>query len=93
MDGHHRPVLLSVWSMDQHQSLDSLFPLSDGAMTKSEMEHIKLLQNFDNAKNFFIAIYKKFKPKQVGNFTKKIILYPYILDKQFHTSLWTSTDP
>lgn len=46
--------------MDQHQSLDSLFPLCDGAMTTSEMEHVKLFQNFDNAKNFFIAIYKKY---------------------------------
>ena len=79
--------------MDQHQSLDSLFPFSDGAVTKSEMEHIKLLQNFDNAKNFFIAIYKKFKPKQVGNFTKKIILYPYTLDKHLHKGLQTSTGP
>ena len=79
--------------MDQHQSLDSLFPLSDGAMTKSEMEHIKLLQNFDNAKNFFIAIYKNIKPQQVGNFTKKIILYPYTLDKHFHKGLQTSTGP
>lgn len=69
----------NVWSMDC-TSLDSLFPLYDGAMTKSEMDHIKLLQNFNNAKNFLLPFTRILSHNRLGNFTKKIILYPYILD-------------
>lgn len=93
MDGRHRAVLLNVWSMDRHQSLDFLFPLYDGAVMRSEMEHIKLLQNFDNAKNFFTDIYKNIKPQQFGNFTKKIILCHLYFDKHIHKGLWTATGP
>ena len=58
MDGYHGAVLLNVWSMDQHPSLDSLFLVCDEATTESNIGHLNYHKIFTMLRTFHCFLQK-----------------------------------